>query len=307
MNMPSNYRFTRYENPITYAVKHKNTETLIASRSGGIFTALSDQVLNQDGVVYGCILDESFKAIHIRAESSEDRDRMRGSKYIQSEMQDVFKSVKRDLASGRKVLFSGTSCQVAGLKKYIGKEYDNLVCIDIVCHGVPSLKVWKDYLQWQEKRNHAKIIDVDFRNKIEFGWRAHKETLTFDNGNSVSNNVFTKLFYAHNILRPCCYRCPYKSTIHPGNITIADYWGIERAAPEYDDNKGVSLVLINDETGKKLFDAVKDDIEWKETSIKDSMQPPLIAPFPQPEDRTFFWSDFLNRGFDYIAKNIIFL
>lgn len=146
-----------WKQPKVYAVKHKDEATRATSRSGGIFTALSDQVLSNCGVVYGCVLMDDFNAVHIRADNEEDCNRMRGSKYIQSKLGDTFKRVKADLDAQKSVLFSGTSCQVAGLKKYLGKEYDNLFCVDIVCHGVPSKKVWNAYLHWQEQKNHSKV------------------------------------------------------------------------------------------------------------------------------------------------------
>ena len=291
-----------WKQPKVYAIQHKNEGIRAASRSGGIFTAISDKVLKDQGVVYGCVLDEDFNAIHVRADNSAGRDLMRGSKYIQSSLGDTFQNVKKDLLMGNKVLFSGTSCQVAGLQKFLGKEYDNLLCVDIVCHGVPSPRVWKDYLKWKEKKYKSKIKSVDFRNKKDYGWRAHIETLTFEDGRKDSSRIFTNLFYGHCILRPCCYECPYKSVMHPGDITIADYWGIEKAAPEFDDNKGVSLVLINNECGKNIFDDVKDNLKWKQTLLEDSMQPPLKAPFPKPADREKFWKDLERKKFDYIAK-----
>lgn len=171
-----------------------------------------------------------------------------------------------------------------------------------MCHGVPSLAVWIKYLNWQEKQNQGKVIKVDFRNKKFFGWHDHIETLWFDNKRSISSYVFRNLFYGHTILRPSCYECPYKSVLHPGDITIADYWGIENAAPEFDDNKGVSLVLINNENGKKVFEQVKNQLIWKQTMLEDSLQQPLKAPFPKPDNRDQFWRDFQNRPFNYIAK-----
>lgn len=291
-----------WKQPKVYAVQHKNEEVRAASRSGGIFTALSDDIFDQKGVVYGCVLTDDFKAIHFRADSKDGRDRMRGSKYIQSSMGDIYKSVRNDLLVDRKVLFSGTSCQVAGLKSFLGKEYSNLLCIDLVCHGVPSPAVWKKYLKWQEKKMHGKTIAVDFRNKKDFGWRDHKEKICMDNGQTVNSNVFTSIFYSHLALRPCCYECPYKAIMHPGDITIADYWGIEKAAPEFDDNKGVSLVLVNGEVGEKAFDMVKGAIRWKETRIEDSMQASFKAPYPRPTNRDEFWSDFSNKDFDFISR-----
>ena len=291
-----------WKQPKVYAVKNKDEATRAASRSGGIFTALSEQVLSNDGVIYGCALTDNFNAVHIRTDNAKGRNRMRGSKYIQSKLGDTFKNVKADLDERRSVLFSGTSCQVAGLKKYLGKEYDNLFCVDIVCHGVPSKKVWDAYLQWQEQKNHSKVASVDFRNKKDFGWRDHVETIRFGNNRTVSCKVFTKLFYGHSVLRPSCYECPYKSVMHPGDITIADYWGIEKAAPEFDDNKGVSLVLINNEAGEGAFEKVKERLIWKQTKLEDSLQPPLKAPFPKPKNREQFWNDFENKTFEYVAK-----
>lgn len=221
-----------WKQPKVYAVKHKNEATRAASRSGGIFTALSDQVLSIGGVIYGCVLTDDFNAVHIRADNEEDRNRMRGSKYIQSKLGNTFKSVRADLDAQKSVLFSGTSCQVAGLKKYLGKEYDNLFCVDIVCHGVPSKKVWDAYLRWQEQKNHSKISSVDFRNKKDFGWHDHVETLYFENGKSTSSRVFKEFFYGHTVLRPSCYECPYKSVMHPGDITIADWKGIRNTVSE---------------------------------------------------------------------------
>lgn len=227
---------------------------------------------------------------------------MRGSKYIQSKLGDTFKSVKSDLEIGRAVLFSGTLCQVDGLRSFLGKEYTNLFCIDIVCHGVPSTVVWKKYLRWQEKSVYARVVKVDFRNKNDFGWRAHVETLTFDNGKQVSSPIIRNLFYGHTILRPSCYRCPFKSVVHPSDITIADYWGIEKAAPEFDDDKGVSLVLVNSEKGINIFDAVKERLKWRKTKLEDSLQPPLKAPFPEPDNRETFWKDLQSKKFQYVAN-----
>ena len=152
------------------------------------------------------------------------------------------------------------------------------------------------------EKNHSKVINVNFRNKKDFGWREHVESLLLDNGKMVHSKVFRVLFYGHNILRPSCYECPFKSTMHPGDITIADYWGIAKAAPEFDDNKGVSLVLINNCKGKEFFDSIENDVNRVDTKIEDSMQQPLIGPFPKPIEREQFWKDFYNRSFNYIAK-----
>lgn len=292
----------KWTEPKVYAAKHSNEGVRAASRSGGVFTALSDEVFKKSGVVYGCVMTEDFQAVHIRAEGKKTRDRMRGSKYIQSKLGDTFKQVKRDLDLGKNVLFSGTSCQVAGLHCFLGKEYDNLICVDIVCHGVPSPLVWKKYLEWQEKKHSSRAISVDFRNKEKFGWRDHVETIKMENGHAAHSRVFARIFYSHNIIRPACFQCPYKSIMHPGDMTIADYWGIEKAAPRFDDDKGASLVLINNEKGEEAFEIIKNDLEWQATEIKDSMQPPLVKPFEEPAERKQFWKDFYSIDFEKIAR-----
>ena len=291
-----------WEQPRVYAVQHKDETVRVTSRSGGVFTALSDLVLENGGIIYGCILDDHFQAIHVRAGNMDTRNKMRGSKYIQSKLGDTYKNIRNDLLASRKVLFSGTSCQVAGLKQYLGEECEKLLCVDIVCHGVPSPVVWKKYLKWQETKTGEMVTEVDFRNKRDYGWRAHVETLSLSNGKCLSSNVFTKIFYGHAALRPCCYECPFKSIMHPGDITIADYWGIEKAAPDFDDNKGVSLVLVNNNKGMAAFESSKDRLRWQETRIEDSMQSPLKFPFPEPEWRVQFWKDFKVKDFSYIAR-----
>ena len=285
-----------------YAVKHKDSTVRAASRSGGIFTAISDKILSEGGSVFGCILSDDFLAYHVKATTSEQRDKMRGSKYIQSNMGDVFRDVKVELDSGRLVLFTGTSCQVDGLKSFLGKDYDNLLCIDIVCHGVPSPKVWLEYLKWQEKKNKKRIVSVNFRNKTDFGWAAHKESLFTKDGKKIDSEAWKNIFLSCNAHRPSCYHCQYKSIYHSSDITIGDYWGIDKACPGFNDNKGVSLVLINSEKGKKYFDVVSSSLEYNMTDINKSLQPALQKPFPCPSTREQFWKDFKSKDFDYIAK-----
>ncbi len=287
-----------------YAVKHSSETVRMKSRSGGIFTALSDEILQKGGVVYGCVMKDQYTAEHIRAERPDDRDKMRGSKYIQSDMGDCFQQVQKDLLSDRYVLFSGTSCQIDGLRSYLDKEYDRLLCVDIVCHAVPSRRVWESFVRYQEKK-YGECFSVDFRNKNDFGWGEHIETLTFLNSkkkNAVDTEVFRTMFYSDYISRPSCYECPYKSIYHPGDITIGDYWGIDKAAPGFNDNRGVSLVIINTEKGKNIFEAVKESCTFIETKIEDSMQLPFLRPINKPKDRDDFWDDYRNKKFSYIIK-----
>jgi coenzyme F420-reducing hydrogenase beta subunit len=288
--------------PVVYAVKHKDNDVRMDSRSGGVFTALSDYVLYNNGVIYGCSLDDGYMAVHTRATSGVERNAFRGSKYIQSDLKDIFKSVKTDLEAGKQVLFSGTSCQVDGLRAYLSEvDTSKLLCVDIVCHGVPSPMVWKDYLKWTSKKYKEKISWVDFRNKKKYGWRRHVETIGLENG-SVDSRIFTTMFYKHHILRPSCFKCPYKSLLHSSDITIADFWGIEKAAPHFDDNKGVSLVLINNYVGEGFFQKINQHIASEQCDVNLCLQEPLINPYPEPKGRKRFWELYHRLRFSAIAN-----
>lgn len=286
----------------TYIVKQKDINSRMKSRSGGVFAAISDAILEIGGVVYGCALDESFHAYHRRATSKEERDLFRGSKYVQSNMKDAMKQALDDLKNGETVLFSGTPCQVAGMKAICPSNCtDKLICIDIVCHGVPSPAVWNSYMEYMEKKYHGKITGVDFRNKRSHGWWEHIESVKI-HGFEHDSQIYKNLFYEHNVLRECCYECPYKSLERQGDITIADAWGIAKAAPDFDDNHGVSLVLSNTTKGQEWLDKALEECDYRECDIKDYMQDPFIKSFEKPENYEEFWKDFSSKDFGKIVK-----
>ncbi len=296
-----------YEKPIIYASKYSDEERM-HSQSGGLFAAISDVILEHGGIVYGCLFNQEFEAVHARATTKEERNAMRYSKYVQSNMLSIMKEIESDLKNGKTVLFSGTSCETAGVRSYISANHpalqEKLFCVDVVCHGVPSPMVWHDYLLWESKRAKSEIAYVVCRNKQKYGWHSHVTTIQFKNGRNCESRTFPRIFYGHNALRPSCYKCPYKDVLHPSNITIADYWGIEKAAPAFDDEKGVSLVLINDEKGEQLFDSIKNRVVYLQTRIEDSMQKPLIGPYDSPRTREGFWKDYeqYKGDFSKIAK-----
>ena len=285
-----------------YAAIHNNRNIVSASQSGGAFTALSDVILDMGGVVYGCVLDRKFRAVHMRADNKAQRDLMRGSKYVQSDLGSTFSQIKADLAAGRTVLFSGTPCQTAGLKKFIGDKGERLYCADIICHGVPSPAVWKSYLKWQQSRKRRRITDAVFRNKEGHGWHSQFEKISFEDGTEVSSNVYANIFYSLYPMRPSCYNCHFKSLKRQGDITIADCWGIDKIAPELDDNTGISLMLINSQKGQELFDKTEDNMFIKPLKTEDVLQPDLKEPFPEPEDRDVFWQEYRTKSFGYIAR-----
>jgi len=291
------------EQPLVYAVKHKNEKVRWNSRSGGVFTAISDYILEKKGVIYGCALDRHFMAAHMEAHTKAERDRFRGSKYVQSRMGDVFTEVKRNLQEGRYVLFTGTSCQIAGLKNYlaIGCNCEKLLLADIVCYGVPSPRIWREYLDYIERKYKGKVTRVEFRNKKKYGWASHVETISID-GKEHDSKRYSNLFLNGHLMRPSCYSCPYKSMKHPGDITLADYWGIEAAMPEFSDDIGISLLLINNEKGKQIFDQVADRVEYRLSDTANCQQYALKQPLPEPVDRKNFWWDYDTMRFSELLK-----
>lgn len=260
-----NNNYDRSQNlpqPIAYAARHKDMHEVETSRSGAAFIAISDWILEQGGVVYGAGYTDHFRVVHKRAVTKEERKEFKGSKYVQSDLNTVFRSIKQDLKQGLIVLFSGTPCQTSGLASYIGKYLrDNLYLIDIVCHGVPSPYIWRDYLTYLEDKQGDEICSVSFRDKQMFGWKAHKEKFEFSGSQSKISSSFTYLFSKNIMLRHSCGVCHFTNIKRPSDITIADFWGYEKTDANFNsDDKGCSLVLLNTDKGHRLFEIVKKDM-----------------------------------------------
>ena len=198
-------RSLNFEQPIAYAARHKDINEVMKSRSGAAFVAISDYILEQGGVIYGAGYKDHFRVAHKRATTKEERDEFRGSKYVQSDLTGVFRQVKEDLKNGLTVLFSGTPCQTVGLNAYVGNRLrENLVLVDIVCHGVPSPFIWFDYIAKIKKEDKRRIVEVDFRDKKHFGWKDHRESFILDDNSVITKNDWTILFYKHIMFRYSC-------------------------------------------------------------------------------------------------------
>lgn len=287
------------------AVKHQDSNVRKNSSSGGVFTALSDYVLDRGGIVYGAAFNERYEVIHGKAADKKQRDEMRGSKYVQSKLGTVFEDIRLELGQGKLVLFTGTPCQNDGLKSFFGKEYDNLILCDIACHGVPSPKVWETYKGYLEDRYQQEIRGVNFRCK-DRGWRNSSLKVEFD-GNTYLRNMqedpYYIMFFSHLIIRPSCHRCVYASYHRVTDLTLADFWGIENAGKAFDDDTGVSLLLANTEKGKEITERIKPDICLIRSSHKECYQPVFEAPTGSSPRRQVFWKDYLeNGGKDIINK-----
>ena len=260
--------------PKTYACYNLNDQVRENSSSGGIFFLLASQIIQRGGIVYGAAFNKEMEVCHIGIEKIEELDSLQGAKYVQSRMGDVYVKIKEQLNKGRLVYFSGTPCQVDGLLFYLRKEYDNLFCQDLICHGVPSPKVWKRYLDYRNKVFGNRPTAIRFRDKKN-GWKAYDLCIDYAEGIYRCDHwkdPYMKAFLRNYILRPSCYDCRSKSLYRSSDITLADFWGIESMDPSLDDDKGTSLVFINTKKGENLFANILENIIRREVDVLNAVQ-----------------------------------
>ncbi len=299
--------------PRFFVARHKSADVLWRSTSGGAFTAVSDAILRQGSVVYGVDYDQEFHVLHQRAETPEQRDRMRISKYVQSDLRDSFAKIKIDLETGRKVLFSGTPCQAAGLRGFMGNGplLSGLFICDIICHSIPSPLIWAEYKRLLERENGGRLASVQFRSKKD-GWSRENSNKGFlfstENKPEIQeDDRFYNLFFKSGaITRPACSQCRFTDVQRASDITIADYWGIESYSPEWFDPLGVSLVMVNSPQGKLLFEAASQDMLVQERPKEEALneQKRLREPSALPAGRSQFWQDFQNYGLEYVINKV---
>lgn len=287
------------------AVRNKDRRVLSASQSGGVFSALSDRIIAAEGVVYGAVMDAAFEVRHQRADGTEGRDRMRGSKYVQSDMTGIFRMVKADLQAGRKVLFSGTPCQVAGLASYLPQGLkDNLLLVDFICHGVPSPAVWRDYVSYMERK--GPLSQVCFRDKSVGGWKEHRESFVYKDGRKAVRDTFRVLFYKNIMLRHSCAVCPYHWGNRKADVTIADFWGIDMLLPGFVDAEGASMVLCCTEKGRKAILESSPSLDMASVVVDADFlmkkNPNLLRPSAIYKDREAFEKAYSEKGFLYVAR-----
>lgn len=279
----------------TYAAIYNNSQIRENSSSGGMFSAIAEEF----DVVYGVAMTEDcYGAKVVRIEN--DISLLRGSKYFQAKVGETFKQVKKDLLDGRKVLFSGTGCQINGLSMFLGKRYENLLLLDIICHGTPSPKLWREYVVYQEKK-YGKLEGVNFRYKdnsrTDFSMKDNQLYI------SKGRDPFMYMFLCNYCLRPSCYECHAKNC-KKSDITIADFWGIEDVAPEMDDGRGTSLVIVRTDKGQEVFDGIKDNLKWKEVSYEEGVRgnPSEYSSVIYPKQRDTFFLDLKEMTFEEIEK-----
>lgn len=286
--------FDKCEPQHVLAAVNKNDDIRQKSSSGGIFYILAEKVIKEGGVVFGARFDENWQ---VKIDYTEDINGVlafMGSKYVQARVENAYKEAKRFLVEGRKVLFSGTPCQVAGLHKFLRKSYSNLLTVDFICHGTPSPKVWDKYLK-EVIKDGQRINSVEFRNK-KYGWNSFSFNLRYNETDktismlsSFRQNLYMKAFLQDIILRPSCYACKVRGGSSQSDITIADFWGVNTIFPEMDDDKGTSLVFINTDKGKSAFDFNKMLVaETAYERIKPLNQACYRSPKIHPKRDCFF-------------------
>jgi len=310
------------EKPASFACKTKDDELRGKSSSGGLFTVLATKIIKEGGVVFGAKFDTDWSVIHSYTKTVEGLADFRGSKYVQSDMGDCFTQVKEFLKSGRKVMFTGTPCQVAGLNHFLQKQYDNLFTVDFVCHCVPSPKVWKKYLD--EIKGDTKITHISFRDKSE-GWARFglavtgetvsrpfceirsavpAETVFLAKGNHL-DNIYMKAFLSNLTVRPGCTNCPARYFKSGADITIADCWGFNEYHPELNDNKGMSLALLLTEKGIAFYQELENQLDslqipYVEVQEETNHNPIIRSPKYHPY-RADFFKDFIKGKESAIA------
>ena len=288
-----------------FAVINNDDNVRMESSSGGIFTAIAEKILMAGGKVFGAKFSEDFKnVIHSWTDNIDGVKDFRGSKYLQSAINENFKDCEKVLKAGEKVLFSGTPCQIQGLKNFLQKDYDNLLTVDFICHGVPSPLLWKKYVEFHETRTAAKVVKTAFRRK-NCGWKQYSLWFAFANHSeycqTLDKDPYMQMFLKDTCLRRSCYDCPAKGLARVSDVTIADFWGIQNEYPDFDDNKGTSLVIVHN---PKLIPLFSDVCKVKEIDLQDGLKynPAMFKSCAKPKARNTFFNDLNILPFEYFLK-----
>lgn len=283
-----------------FGLRTNNLELLQKSQSGGAFFSIAEPFINSGGVVYGAIYDNNFIVRHIRASRVDELEPMHGSKYVQSDLKGVFNLVKEDLINGKKVLFTGTPCQVAGLKSFVRQnKLIGLFTIDLICKGVTGPKVWQDNINYVAKQIKGNLIYANMREK-SFGWHNATEKYSTTEKSYIQKS-YLDLYFNHFIHRDSCFKCPYANTKRVGDITIGDFWGWEKHFKEFNDNHGVSLILVNSRLGMQLFDSINvRSTTIKKCELQQAFQNMLMRPISPKEHYKEFRRDYEKQGYYYV-------
>ena len=292
-----------------FAFQAKDRTVARSSSSGGAAALITEEILRGHGTVYGCIMDEMLKVRHIRITHMEERQRLVGSKYVQSDFSEVYRTIKQDCESGSPTCVFGTPCQIAGVRSFLSQDYANLLLVDLICHGVPSQWLFDEYLKWKAKHMKGeRIISYKFRDKTKYDWglsyRATTATaVTIDV--AIADPFYQALTYAETN-RESCYQCKYASVERVGDITIGDFWGIQTQHPEWKTKckDGVSAVLVNTEKGHSLFERIAGQADVTVSTIEKASaeNSNLCTPSKRPEIRDIYYRSVKERSFSWANR-----
>lgn len=291
-----------------FAAKNTDLECRRNSSSGGVFSVLAEYVLGCGGIVFGAAMTETLRVEHRPVTSLGELASLRGSKYVSSDLGNSFAQVKTHLQTGHMVLFSGTPCQVEGLLHYLGKPYDNLLTVDLICHGVPSAKVWRVYISFLKNKHRSEIASVNFRSK-DSGWKSFSMKVLFDSGQVYSapmrTDPYLHAFLDNLCLRPSCHNCKFKFAPRHSDFTLADFWGIQKLSPKTDDDSGTSLVFANTEAANELLGILKEKL-WIEKTDSDFAivhNSAMVKSVEPHHFRQYFFRRLGKLRFDLLVKN----
>lgn len=293
--------------PLAYAARHRDENILKISSSGGAFSALAVQILAEGGAVIGAGFNEQHMVVHKVCSSVSSLNELRRSKYVQSDIHGTFGEAQTLLLNGKKVLFCGTPCQVAGIKAYLGRDFPNLYTVDFICHGVPSPAAWTKYLEFQKNKVKSAVRSVSFRSKTT-GWKNYSLKITFVDEimytNTVGKDNYLRSFIMDMDLRPSCYQCQFKQIHRQADITLADFWGSSRLNTHWNDDAGVSLVLVHSEKGRRLLHVAEADLDTKPVPFTDAVagNPSMTHSVRKPALRDRFMTDLHRMPFDKLHE-----
>lgn len=264
----NNLKLIRNKKPSIYAAWSKDNFTRLDSTSGGIFSELAKVIYKKGGYVCGAVFNNENLVEHKLSNNIKDLDNIRSSKYLQSDINDIYKKIKEKLIDNKLVLMCGSPCQINGLYNFLGKEYEKLYTCDFICRGMNSPKIFKGYIRSLENKYKSKVKKIKFKNKIH-GWHNFSTRIDFENGKTYIGGRYVDSYMVgylkyNAFMRPSCYDCKFKGLPKKSDITLADFWGIENIAPEMDENKGTSMILINSEKGKDLLNKISQKIIFKQ-------------------------------------------
>lgn len=294
-----------YQNQ-AYACINNNLNIRMNSSSGGIFYLLAKEILSRNGVVFGAAFNDNFEVSHVMIDNDKDIYKLMGSKYVQSKLNDIFYKVKQQLDLQKYVLFTGTPCQIEGLKSFLKRNYEKLYTQDIICHGVPSPLVWKKYIEYRKNVDKNPPIDISFRNK-DNGWKNFNMKFLYKENfykKNMQDDLYMTAFLKNTSLRDSCYNCKFKNNNISSDITLGDYWGIEYVHSDMFDDKGTSLVIINSSKGEELFNLISTKIQYKRTILNEAIKYNSAYSMPVKVDkkRKKFFKYINEKSFDKLVK-----